>query len=172
MGFSCKAEGISKSHSGRNSLTRRGRMILLVLAGGFLWQMAFSPHLSAFTIIEKKVFKEGPYLFKLEVQVYGTGSSKKIPLRVNSVKVKIKNERASSQTLEVKTVRAYLEPQVFQDLETKGYRVSPGQWVTKYYRLRKGKRPLLGEQGFIHIAFNGFAITFSPKERKFQGPFK
>jgi len=147
-------------------------MILLVLAGGFLWQMAFSPHLSAFTIIEKKVFKEGPYLFKLEVQVYGTGSSKKIPLRVNSVKVKIKNERASSQTLEVKTVRAYLEPQVFQDLETKGYRVSPGQWVTKYYRLRKGKRPLLGEQGFIHIAFNGFAITFSPKERKFQGPFK
>ena len=41
-------------------------MILLVLAGGFLWQMAFSPHLSAFTIIEKKVFKEGPYLFKLQ----------------------------------------------------------------------------------------------------------
>lgn len=147
-------------------------MILLVLAGGLLWQMAFSPNLSAFTIIEKKVFKEGPFLFKLEVQVYGTGSAKKTPLRVNSVKVKIKNERASSQPLEVKTVRVYLKPQVFRDLETRGYPVSPGRWVTKYYRLTKEKRPLLGEQGFIHIAFNGFAVTFSPKKRTFQGPLK
>ena len=54
------------------------------------------------------------------VQVYGRGSAKKLPMSVGSVKVKIKNERRSSKTLEVKAVRAYLDRQVFQDLETKG----------------------------------------------------
>jgi hypothetical protein len=132
--------------------------------------MAFSPGLLAFTIIERKTFKEGSYLFGLEVQVYGSGSAKKIPLRLNSVKVKIKNERASSKVLEVRAVRAYLEPQVFQDLETRGYPISPGQWVTKYYRFPKEKRPLLGEKGFIQIAFDSFTLTFNPRERKFQGP--
>jgi hypothetical protein len=162
----------SKDLSAGTRLIRRLGILGAAFAAFFFLQMVLSPDLSAFTIIEKKVFKEGPFLFKLEVQVYGTGSAKKIPLRVNSVKVKIKNERASSQTLEVKAVRAYLEPQVFQDLETRGYPVSPGQWVTKYYRLAKEKRPLLGEQGFIQISFKGFAITFSPRERKFQGPLK
>ena len=131
-----------------------------------------SSDLSAFTIIENRIFAEGPFLFKVEIQVFGGGTSKNPPLRVNSVKVKIKNERASSRTLEVKTVRAYLDPQVYQDIETKGYRVTPGQWVTKYYRLSKEKRPLLGEQGFIQIVFDGFTITFNPRERKFQGPMR
>jgi len=134
--------------------------------------MALCPDASAFTVIESRIFADGPYLFKLEVQVYGSGSSKKLPLRVNSVKVKIKNERASSKTLEVKAVRAYLDPQVYRDIETVGYPVTPGQWVTKYYRLSKEKRPLLGEQGFIQIVFDGFTIAFNPKERKFHGPVK
>ena len=148
------------------------KTICILLALFFIFQMAFSPGLLAFTIIEKKTFNEGPLLFRLEVQVYGSGSAKKIPLRVNSIKVKIKNERASSKALEVKAVRAYLEPQVFQDLETRGYPVSPGQWVTKYYRLPKEKRLLLGEKGFIQISFDGFTLTFNPRERKFQGPLK
>jgi hypothetical protein len=134
--------------------------------------MALSSDLSAFTIIENKVFAEGSFLFKVEIQVFGGGTSKNPPLRVSSVKVKIKNERASSRTLEVKAVRAYLDPQVYQDIETRGYRINPGQWVTKYYRLSKEKRPRLGEQGFIQIAFDGFTITFNPRERKFQGPTK
>ncbi len=155
---------------GGESIHRLLKTICILLALFFIFQMAFSPGLLAFTIIEKKTFNEGPHLFMLEVQVYGSGSSKKIPMRVNSVKVKIKNERASSKVLEVKAVRAYLEPQVFQDLETRGYPVSPGQWVTKYYRFPKEKRPLLGEKGFIQIAFDGFTLTFNPKERKFLGP--
>lgn len=153
-------------------MTLRWRTISLALAISFLLPMALSSDLSAFTIIEKKIFAEGPFLFKVEIQVYGGGPSKKPPLRVSSVKVKIKNERASSKTLEVKAVRAYLDPQVYQDIETKGYRVTPGQWVTKYYRLPKEKRPLLAEQGFIQIAFDGFTITFNPRERKFQGPME
>ena len=150
----------------------RWRTISLALAVSFLGQMALSPDLSAFTIIENKIYAEGPFLFKLEVQVYGGGSSKKPPLRVNSVKIKIKNERASSKTLEVKAVRAYLNPQAHQDIETRGYPITPGQWVTKYYRFPKEKRPLLEEQGFIQIAFDGFKITFNPRERRFQGPMK
>jgi hypothetical protein len=153
-------------------LNLRWRTISLALAVFFLGQMALSPDLSAFTIIENKTFAEGPFLFKLEVQVYGGGSSKKPPLRVNSVKLKIKNERASSKTLEVKAVRAYLTPQAHQDIETRGYPITPGQWVTKYYRFPKEKRPLLTEQGFIQIAFDGFTITFNPRERRFQGPMK
>ena len=150
----------------------RWRTISLALAVSFLGQMALSPDLSAFTIIENKIFAEGPFLFKLEVQVYGGGNSKKTPLRVNSVKLKIKNERASSKTLEVKAARAYLNPQSYQDMEIRGYPITPGQWVTKYYRFPKEKRPFLTEQGFIQIAFDGFTITFNPRERRFQGPMK
>jgi hypothetical protein len=153
-------------------LTLRWRTISLALALSFLLPMALSSDLPAFTITENRIFAEGPFLFKVEVQVYGPGTSKKPPLRVSSVKVKIKNERASSRTLEVKAVRAYLDPQVYQDIETREYPVTPGQWVTKYYRLPKEKRPLLGEQGFIQIVFDGFTIAFNPKERKFQGPTK
>jgi hypothetical protein len=135
-------------------------------------QMVLVSDLRAFTIIENKMFSEGPYLFKVEVQVYGRGSAKKNPMIVNSVKVKIKNDRASSKILTVKSIRAYIDPIVYKDLETKAYPISPSQWVTKYYRLPRDKRPLLGEQGFIQIVFDGFAIHFNPRERKFQGPLK
>jgi hypothetical protein len=162
----------SKDLSGGTRLIRRLGILGAAFAAFFSLQMVLSPDLPAFTIIENKVFTEGPFQFKLEVQVYGRGSAKKLPMAVSSVKVKIKNEKRSSKTLEVKAVRAYLAPQVFQDLETKGYPVTPGQWVTKYYRLPKEKRPLLGEQGFVQVVFDGFTITFSPRERKFQGPLK
>ena len=132
--------------------------------------MAFCPGLFAFTIIEKKTFNEGPFLFKLEVQVYGSGSAKKIPMRVNSVKVKIKNERASSKVLDVKAVRAYRDAQLFQDIDTKGFPVGPGQWVTRYFRFPKDTRPLMGSEGFFQVVFEDFTITFSPRERKFLGP--
>jgi hypothetical protein len=144
------------------------KAIFIPLASFFVLQMAFSPDLFAFTIIEKKTFNEGPFLFRLEVQVYGSGSAKKIPLRVNSVKVKIKNEPASPKVLAIKAVRAYRNAQVFQDIETKGYPVAPGQWVTKYFRFPKDTRPFLGEEGFFQLVFEGFTINFSPRERKFQ----
>ena len=130
------------------------------------------PDLWAFSIIENRMFSEGPYLFKMEVQVYGRGSSKKHNMRMTSLKVKIKNDRASSQTLMVKSIRAYFEPQIYQDIETKGYPISPSQWVTKYYRLPKEKQPLLGNQPSIEVAFDTFTIRFNPRERKFQGPIK
>jgi hypothetical protein len=134
--------------------------------------MVFSPGLWAFTIIERKVFTEGPFKFTLELQVYGSGSPKKTPMQISSVKVKIKNERASPKALGVKAVRAYTEPQVFRDLDTKGFTVNAGQWVTKYYRLPKEQRVPLGMQGFIQVVFEGFTISFRPKERTFQGPLK
>jgi len=161
-----------KKLSGGTRLIRRFGVLGAAFAAFFSLQIVLSPDLPAFTIIENKVFTEGPFQFRLEVQVYGSGSVKKLPMSVNSVKVKIKNEKRSSKTLEVKAVRAYLDRQVFQDLETKGYPVTPGQWVTKYYRLPKEKRPLLEEQGFVQVVFEGFTITFSPRERKFQGPLK
>ncbi len=118
------------------------------------------------------MFSEGPYLFKMEVQVYGSGSPKKNPMPMTSLKVKIKNDRASSKPLVVKSIRAYLDPQIYQDIETKGYPISPAQWVTKYYRLPKRNQPLMGEQASIEIAFDTFTIRFKPRERKFQGPIK
>jgi len=162
----------SKDLSGGTRLILRFGILCAAFAAFFSLQMVLSPDLPAFTIIENKVFTEGPFQFRLEVQVYGRGSSKKLPMTVSSVKVKIKNEKRSSKTLEVKAVRAYLDPQVFQDIETKGYPVTPGQWVTKYYRFPKEKRPLLGKQGFVQVVFDGFTITFSPRERKFLGPLK
>jgi len=165
-------ERSSKDLSGGTRLIRRLGILCAAFAAFFSLQIVLSPGLPAFTIIENKVFTEGPFQFRLEVQVYGRGSAKKLPMSVSSVKVKIKSEKRSSETLEVKAVRAYLDRQVFQDLETKGYPVTPGQWVTKYYRFPRGKRPLLGEQGYVQVAFDGFTITFSPRERKFLGPLK
>ena len=153
-------------------MTLGWKKTLLALAVSLLLQTGLIPDVSAFTIIENRIFAEGPFLFKLEVQVYGSGRAKKPPLRVSSVKVKVKNQRASSKTLEIKAIRAYTGPEVYKDLETKGYSVTPGQWVTKYYRLSKDNRPLLGEKGFIQIAFDGFTIQFTPQDRKFQGPIK
>jgi hypothetical protein len=162
----------SKDLSGGTRLIRRFGILGAAFAAFFSVQMVLSPDLPAFTIIENKVFTEGPFQFRIEVHVHGRGSAKKFPMTVSSVKVKIKNEKRSAKTLEVKAVRAYLDRQVFQDIETRGYPVTPGQWVTKYYRLPKEKRPLLGEQGFVQVVFDGFTITFSPRERKFQGPLK
>ena len=115
------------------------------------------------------MFTEGPYLFKMEVQVKGRGSHKKNPMKVTAVKVKIKNDRASSKALKVKNIRARLEPQVFQDIETRGYSITPGQWVTKFYQLRKEKQPLLGDQASIEIAFDSFTVFLPSRARNLQG---
>jgi hypothetical protein len=82
----------------------------------------------------------------------------------------MKNEKASSEALKVKTIRVYIAPTVFRDIETREFSVAPGQWVTKYFRLRKEVQPLLGEKGYVEIAFETFSIQFHPRERKFHGP--
>lgn len=151
-------------------MTRLGRPRWLALAIFLFLPIFLIPDLWAFSLTENKMFSEGPYLFKMEVEVNGRGSPKKSPMRMTSLKVKIKNDRASSRSLTVKSIRAYLDPQIYQDIETKGYPITPAQWVTKYYRLPKGKQPLLGEQASIEIAFDTFIIRFNPRERKFQGP--
>ncbi len=164
---------------GRNPSLSRSRPLGSFLRAGstalgatlFLF-FFFIPHLWAFTVIEERMFSEGPYLFKMEVQVFGQGRTKKNPMSMTSLKVKIKNDRASSKTLQVKAIRAYSQPQVFQDMETKGFPITPAQWVTKYYRLPKKKYLLLEEGAFIEIAFDTFTIRFNPRERKFQGPIK
>ncbi|MBU1209584.1 MAG: hypothetical protein KKH04_22135 [Proteobacteria bacterium] len=138
----------------------------------FLVQVSFSSDLQAFSIAETKIFRQGSYTLKLEIQVSGRGKLRKNPVQLSSLKVKIKNERASSEVLKVKTIRAYQEPKVYKDIETREYSISPGQWVTKYFRLPKGKKPFLSDQGFIEIVFENFTIQFSPRERKFQGPLK
>ena len=126
----------------------------------------------AFSINETKVVKESPYSFKMEVQVYGRGNLKKGPVRVTSLKVKIKNEKAGSEILKVKTIRVYPEPKIYTDVETVGYSIPPGNWGTKYYRLPKAKQPILTDQGYIEIGFENFAIQFNPRERKFEGPIR
>jgi hypothetical protein len=143
------------------------RIALMALAFTLFMPMVLTADLSAFTITEASHFKEGPYTFKMEVQVNGRGSVKKTPFRITSLKVKIKNERASSEILKAKTIRVYLDASVYTDIETRGFSVSPTQWVTKFYRLRKEKQPLLSDKGFIEIAFENFAIIFSPQERRF-----
>ncbi|MDH4265604.1 MAG: hypothetical protein OEW45_08190 [Deltaproteobacteria bacterium] len=138
----------------------------------FLVQVSFSSDLQAFSVAETKIFREGSYTLKMEIQVSGPGKLRKNPVQLSSLKVKIKNERASSQVLKVKTIRAYREPKVYKDIEIREYSISPGQWVTKYFRLPKGKKPFLSDQGFIEIVFENFTIQFSPRKRKFQGPLK
>ncbi len=149
------------------------RPFLAFLAFAFMGQFLLPPDLAAFySISETQVFSSGPYAFKMEIQFNGTGSLKKKPIQMSSLKVKIKNDRASSEVLKVKTIRAYPEAKIYQDIDTLGYPISPGQWVTKYYRLSKGKRPFLRDGGFIEIAFENFTIHFYPRERKFSGPVK
>lgn len=147
---------------------------IALMAFGFMLfvPLILSADLWAFTIIQTSNFKEGPYTFKMEVQVYGRGSAKKAPLRITSLKVKIKNEKASSEILKVKTIRVYTEPGAYTDIQTRGYSVSPSQWVTKYYRLRKEKQPAVSDKGFIEINFENFTVTFSPWERRFLAPFR
>ena len=149
------------------------KMILPLLGFTFFGQMLFPVNLEAsFSISETQVFSSGPYALKVEIQFNGTGRSKKKPMQMSSLKVKIKNDRASSEVLKVKTIRTYMEPNIYQDIETLGYPISPGQWVTKFYRLPKGKRPILTEKGFVEITFENFAIQFFPREHRFSGPKK
>jgi hypothetical protein len=125
----------------------------------------------AFSTSDSKVFHHGSFAFKIEISITGNGSLKKAnPIPITSVKLKVKNEKASSELLKVKTIRVYLAPSVFRDIETREFSISPGQWVTKYFRLRKEVQPLLGEKGYVEIAFENFSIQFNPRERKFNGP--
>ncbi len=146
---------------------RKASAIILALA----LILISGSELQAFSITERKNYIAGPYTFTLEVQLYGKGRLlKKNPITVSSLKVKVKNERASSEPLKIKTVRAFYDPAVYSDIETTGFFVAPGNWVTKYYRLRKAKRPTLTEQGFIEITFQDFCLRFNPRDKKFQGP--
>lgn len=130
------------------------------------------PAQAAVSIKESRIFSNGPYAFKMEIQLNGNGHFKKPPVAMTSVKIKIKNDRASSEVLKLRAVRAYIDPTVFQDIETGGYSINPGQWVTKFYRLPKGKRPLLTERSYLDISFEGFSIRFYPRDRKFRMPEK
>jgi len=144
----------------------------LLAAGLFgLVQICFSSDLQAFSsIVETQTFRQAPYTFKLEIEVSGPGKLKRDLIQLSSVKVKIKNERASSGVLKVKAIRAFQEPHIFKDIETRSFSISPGQWVTKYLRFSKGKKPFLSDKGFIAIVFENFTIQFNPQERKFKGP--
>jgi hypothetical protein len=144
----------------------------LPLGIALLLQLVLGSELQALPIVESKFFAEGPYSFKMEVQVSGGGHYKKKPLQLSSLKLKIKNDRTSSVNLAVKAIRAYSDPVVFKDIETRGFSVAPGRWVTKFYRLPKERQISIGEQGYIEISFENFIIRFSPKERKFQGPIR
>lgn len=141
--------------------------LLLIIFG----QLIFNGELLAYAIAERKIFAVGSYAFKLEIQISGKGSFKKSrSLPVTSLKVKIKNERASSEVLKVKAIRIFQDPAVYQDIETKIFRISPGQWVTKYFRLSRRGNHLITAQGFVAIEFEDFSVRFYPWARKFQGP--
>ena len=138
---------------------------------GFFFFLFSHPEAAAFSASEAKLFHHGPFAFKMELSITGNGSLKKSnPIPITSLKIKVKNEKASSEILKIKAIRVYIAPTVFRDIETREFTVSPGQWVTKYFRLRKEVQPLLGEKGYVEIAFENFSIQFNPRERKFQGP--
>lgn len=150
---------------------RLRRLFAGALFLGFFLSLFPNSEASAFSASESKLFHHGPFAFKMELSLTGSGSLKKSnPIPITSLKIKIKNEKASSEILKIKAVRIYIAPAVFRDIETREFAVTPGQWVTKYFRLRKEIQPLLGEKGYIEIAFENFSIQFYPRERKFQGP--
>jgi len=143
----------------------------LILGITFLFQFIFNPDLLAYSVAESKIFAVGPYAFKLEIQISGKGNLKKSSsLPVSSLKIKIKNDRASSQALKVKAIRIFQEPMVYQDVETKAFVVPPGKWTTKYFRLSRRSNHSITPQGFISIEFDNFSVRFRLWERKFQGP--
>ena len=152
-------------------MTQFRRISVFALSLVLFLSFVITPDLWAFSASESKLFHQGPFTFKLEISVTGNGSLKKPnPIPVTSLKLKMKNEKASSEVLKVKAIRVYTSPSVFRDIETRDIIVSPGQWVTKYFRLRKEVQPLLGEKGYIEVAFEHFSIQFLPRERKFHGP--
>ena len=152
-------------------MNRFRRVSVLPLLLGFLLSLFMISDLWAFSASASKLFHQGPFAFKVEISLTGSGSLKKTgPIPITSLKLKMKNEKASSEVLKVKAIRVYTSPSVFRDIETRDIIVSPGQWVTKYFRLRKEVQPLLGEKGYIEVAFEHFSIQFLPRERKFHGP--
>jgi hypothetical protein len=148
------------------------RIAFMALGFNLFLQMIPVTDLWAFTIIETKIVRESPYAFKMEVQVNGRGTFKKGSVRMTALKVKIKNEKVGSEILKVKTIRVFQESKIYTDVETVGYSIPPGNWRTKYYRLRKEKQPILSGQGYVEICFENFAIQFYPREHKFQGPIR
>jgi hypothetical protein len=152
-------------------MTRFGSIFFISISIAF-FAVFFVPADSwAFTASEKQVFHQGPFAFKMEMFVKGNGSLKKqTSLPITSLKVKMKNERASSEPLKVKSIRVYIVSNVFRDVATREFAVTPGQWVTKNFHFRKELQPLLGEKGYIEVAFENFVIHFYPRERKFHGP--
>lgn len=144
------------------------RVFCIFLGLTFFLCLFFPADLRAFYSSEKIIFSRGAYNFQMEVQVSGNGSLKKKLIQLSSFKVKIKNEKTRSGILKVKNIRAFSAPSVYSDIETLGFVVSPGNWVTKFYHMRRNQKPLLGEEAYIQIAFEGFTIQFNPWERKFQ----
>lgn len=152
-------------------MTRFRRVSVCALLTLFLLSLIMTSELWAFSASASQLFHQGPFAFKMEISLTGNGSLKKMnSLPITSLKIKMKNEKASSGVLKVKAIRVYTDPSVFRDIETREFSVSPGQWVTKYFRLRKEVQPLLGEKGYVEVAFENFSIQFHPRERKFHGP--
>jgi hypothetical protein len=149
-------------------MVRIGKIAVIALGLALLLPLSWPGDLRAYTITEKSVFSQGPYSFQMEIQIHGSGNINKSPLHMTSLKVKIRNERASTAPLHIKTIRAYIDPKVYNDIETRGYPIKRGNWVTKFYRLRKAQQPSLNDQGFIEIGLDGFIVRFSPRQRQFQ----
>lgn len=153
-------------------MSRYLQIVSATLGFVLLWPIVVKANLWAFSVVERANFREGSFSFKMELQVSGSGRLKKGPVRISAIKVKIKNERASPGVLQVKTIRAYQESSVYKDIETIGFSVAPGQWVTKFYQMRRENRPFLNDQGYLEVAFQKFTIQFDLRQRKFSGPFK
>lgn len=145
------------------------KKLLLLLGIIFLLPLMFNNELFAYSVTESKIFAVGSYAFKLEIQISGKGNLKKSSsLPISSLKIKIKNDRASSQDLKVKAIRIFREPMVYQDVETKAFVIPPGNWTTKYFRLSRRGKHSITPQGFVSIEFENFSIHFRVWERKFQ----
>jgi hypothetical protein len=152
-------------------MARFASILAVLLFMGFLLAPLGASDSWAFTASEKQTFHHGPFAFKIEMSIKGDGSLKKqIPIPITSIKVKMKNERASAESLKVKAIRVYFVPSVFREVATREFTITPGQWVTKYFHLRKESQPLLGEKGYIEVIFENFSIQFYPREHKFVGP--
>lgn len=155
-------------------MPRMIKIAALALGAVFFFQPFWGDELQALPIVESKSFTADSHSFLMEIHVSGGHYKKKRPLMLSSLKLKIRNERtpAGVGDLVVKAIRAYSDPAVLTDIETRGFSIAPGKWVTKFYLLPKKRRIVIGEQGFIEVTFENFIIRFSPKERKFQGPIQ
>lgn len=152
-------------------MTRFCRASLSVLFFFFLLSLFTASELLAFSTSASRLFHREPLAFRIEISLSGDGNLKKPkPLSISSLKIKVKNEKASPEALKVKAIRIYTTPGVFRDVETQEFSISPGQWVTRHFRMRKPVQPVLGEKGYVEVVFEKFSIQFYPREKKFQGP--